>query len=387
MPWHLFFGNSYNGSQYQPTTSYSYNANKANNGGTIEGYVKNAEHDEPLIGVVIVLMANGKTYNTITDFNGFYRLSAVPEGEHNLKISYIGYAEQEATQIITYNNSTTHANFVMHEEDLILEEVVIGGSRISSLPENNTNEDGVVMKEKEQKSSTRTVASVASKTVKAYNNNTVKTEESKATINNTPTNIEFNIRLPYTVPNDGKTYTVDVVQYEVPATYRYYCTPKLDKDAFLTAEIQEWESLNLLNGEANLFFEGTFVGKSQLNPHQTADTLFLSLGRDKSIVVTRTKQKEYKKQTFLGNNKTETRTFDISVRNTKKQSIDLIIEDQYPIATDKDMNIDVETDREAERNETTGLVKWKLNVPPNQEKKLMLQYAVKYPRNKHLVLE
>lgn len=414
-PWLLRFGNSYTGNRYQPAVSYGYNNNNANSGGTIEGYIKDAKTQEAIPFVNVTMLINGSQAAVQTDFDGFYSLKPIPEGTHTLRTSLIGYAKQEITNIITYNNSTTHIDVFLQEDAIALEEVQIIAYKTPLLQADETATGGTITKENIQNLPTRNVAGIASTAAGVHDNegNVLKASRSSsqdyyidgtkarasstlpankviggnADINDTPTNIEFNIQLPYTVPNDGKTYTVDVVQYEVPATYRYYCTPKLDKDAFLTAEIQEWESLNLLNGEANLFFEGTFVGKSQLNPRQTDDTLFLSLGRDKSIVVTRTKQKDYNKQAFLNNNRTETRTFDINVRNTKKQNIDLTIEDQYPISTDKDMDIDVETDREAERNETTGSVKWKLNLPPNQEKKLLLRYAVKYPSHKHLVLE
>ncbi|MBL7785664.1 MAG: mucoidy inhibitor MuiA family protein [Chitinophagales bacterium] len=414
-PWLLRFGNSYTGSRYQSAVYYSYNTNNGKNGGTIEGYVKDAKTQEPIPFANVTTLINGSQASAQADFDGFYSMKPIPEGNHTLRISFVGYAKQEIADIITYNNSTTHVDVFLQDEEVILNEVQITAYKTPILQADETATGGTITKEEIQNLPTRNVGSIASQTAGVYDKegNVVKASRSSsqdyyidgakvragsaapankvigsnADINDTPTNIEFNIQLPYTVPNDGKTYTVDVVQYEVPASYRYYCTPKLDKDAFLTAEIQEWESLNLLNGEANLFFEGTFVGKSQLNPRQTDDTLFLSLGRDKSIVVTRTKQKDYNKQTFLGSNRTETRAFDLHVRNTKKQNIDLTIEDQYPISTDKDMDIDVETDREAERNETTGLVKWKLNVPPNQEKKLLLRYSVKYPRNKHLVLE
>ncbi len=210
---------------------------------------------------------------------------------------------------------------------------------------------------------------------------------SQADINENPTNISFDIKLPYIIPNDGKTYVVDINQYDVPATYRYYCVPKIDPDAFLTAEITNWEELNLLPGEANLFFEGTFVGKSSLNPNRTQDTLFLSLGRDKSIVIERTKQKDFNKRPFIGANRTETRTFEIAIRNKKTQTIHLTLEDQVPLSTDKDIEVEVETDKEAKKNNDTGAVTWELDLPPATEKKLLLKYQVKYPKDRTLVLE
>ena len=88
-----------------------------------------------------------------------------------------------------------------------------------------------------------------------------------------PTTTVFEIEDPYSVPNDGKTYTADINSYELNASYEYYAAPKLDADAYLTAKIVDWQELNLLPGEANLFFEGTYLGNSSLDVMNASDTL------------------------------------------------------------------------------------------------------------------
>ena len=128
------------------------------------------------------------------------------------------------------------------------------------------------------------------------------------------TSVEFKIEIPYSIPTSGKQFTVDIKEHSLPAYYEYYCAPKLDKDAFLTAQVTDWDDLNLLNGEANLFFEGTYLGKSLLDVQNVEDTLNISLGRDKNIVVTRTKLKEFSKKKFLSNKKIDSRAWDIEVR-------------------------------------------------------------------------
>ncbi|MDX1939744.1 MAG: DUF4139 domain-containing protein, partial [Saprospiraceae bacterium] len=129
------------------------------------------------------------------------------------------------------------------------------------------------------------------------------------------TSFEFKIELPYDIPADGKQYTVNVDEYSIPAYYEYYTAPKIDPTAYLTAQLTNWEQYNLLNGEANLYFEGTYLGKSYLDVQSTEDTLTLSLGRDESVVVTRKKEAQNANNQFIGNKKTETRGWDIELRN------------------------------------------------------------------------
>ncbi|MBK8499207.1 MAG: DUF4139 domain-containing protein [Flavobacteriales bacterium] len=84
------------------------------------------------------------------------------------------------------------------------------------------------------------------------------------TVNFRTTTVEFIIETPFTVPSDGVQHTVGVHTHSIAAVYKHYATPKLDKDAFLYARTTGWEDLNLLPGQANVFFEGTFVGESYL---------------------------------------------------------------------------------------------------------------------------
>ena len=205
--------------------------------------------------------------------------------------------------------------------------------------------------------------------------------------NENSTSFSFDIEIPYSILNDGKVATVEMKTMEVPAQYEYYCVPKLDQDAFLTAKITDWNDLNLLEGESNLFFEGTFLGKAMINPKTAGDTLNISLGRDKNISVKRVSVKEYSKKQFLGSNKIDYRTFEINIRNNKKQSINLIVEDQFPVSTMKEVEVDKIESKEAELDAETGKLKWTIQLDPGKEKKVDFKYSVKYPKNNNLVLE
>ena len=122
-----------------------------------------------------------------------------------------------------------------------------------------------------------------------------------------------------------------MVNYNLPAKYKYFCVPKIDKDVFLIANISDWEKYNLLEGEANIFFEDTYVGKTLLDIRHATDTLQISLGRDKNISVKREKVKNFTTKQFIGSKKEESRVWTINVKNNKNQKINMLIFDQVPI--------------------------------------------------------
>jgi len=202
------------------------------------------------------------------------------------------------------------------------------------------------------------------------------------TVKDNTMNVTFDIDLPYDVPTNGKEQNVVLKEYTVPSTYKYYAVPRLDKDAYLLGEIPDWEKLNLLPGEANLIFEGTYIGKSFIDPASIQDTLNLTLGRDKRVVVKREKIVDYSSVKFLGSNKKQIFTYEITVKNNKKEKIQMLLKDQYPISSSKEIEEELLESSGAEVNTDTGVLTWKLQLAPGESKKYRISYSLKYPRDK-----
>ncbi len=201
------------------------------------------------------------------------------------------------------------------------------------------------------------------------------------------TTVEFVIETPFTVPSDGVPHMVGVKSHSIPATFKHYATPKLDKDAFLYARTTGWEDLNLLPGEANVFFEGTFVGQSFLQLDLPKDTLDISLGRDKGVVVERVKRKTTDQKAVVGGKRTVTIGWDLTVRNTKGTAVDLEVRDQYPLSPQSEVEVKLEDNGGAVVNEQKGFLTWNFTLAPKATKKLGFSYTVKHPKDMPVVIE
>ncbi len=322
-------------------------------GNRVRGRVTDAQTSEALPGVSVLV--KGTTLGTVTDAEGLFEL----EGAVNQTLEFraVGFVSNEV-----FVRDLNVLNVALNQDTRQLDEVVVGYARGVSVQRN-------AMKKQDKKELERKDIPLTTEAVESA------------------ISIAFEIELPYTIPSDGKTRTVEINQHELKAEYEYYAAPKIDTDAFLTAKVTDWESFNLLDGEANLFFEGTFLGKTVLLPRQVEDTLSISLGRDKSIKITRKPVKDYTKKQFIGGKKTETRTWEIIVRNQKKQAINLILEDIFPLSTNKDIEVSRKDNGGAKVNDETGILTWQLNLKPSEEKKLNFQYEVKYPKGQILYLD
>jgi uncharacterized protein (TIGR02231 family) len=194
----------------------------------------------------------------------------------------------------------------------------------------------------------------------------------------------FEINLKYNILSDGISKHVRIQQYTLPAQFSYTALPKASQDAFLEANITGWEEYNLLPGDVNIFLENGFVGKSYLDPTTTKDTLTVSFGKDKKINIKRVRVKNFTRNQFLGGNKIQSFGYATSVRNTKKVPIDIKIEDQIPVSSQKEIVVELLESSGAQLDPVTGKLTWQITLQPNEEKTVKFEYTVKYPKGKFI---
>ena len=201
------------------------------------------------------------------------------------------------------------------------------------------------------------------------------------------TTVTFDVTVPYSIPSDGQIQTVEIQRLQAPADYKYVTLPKKSLLAFLTANITDWAELSLQSGEATLYFENSFVGKTYLNVNQVTDTLIMSLGTDNSILVKREKRKDFTSRKVIGANKTETNSFLISVRNNKSTPVRITVKDQIPVSSNSSITVEAEELSGGRYNSQSGYVEWDLEMKPGESKLMILTYSVKYPKDRNIVLE
>ena len=201
------------------------------------------------------------------------------------------------------------------------------------------------------------------------------------------TTVTFDVTEPYSLNSDGKVQTIEIQRTTTEADYKYVTVPKLSTLAYLTGNITDWAKQSLVSGEATLYFENTFVGKSFLNVNQLKDTLTVSLGTDNSILVKREKRQDYTSRRILGSNKTETYSFLITVRNNKSNPVKITVKDQIPVSTNSDIEVNAVELTGGRFNSQTGEVNWELEIKPQETRQLVLTYSVRYPKDRNIILE
>ncbi len=211
--------------------------------------------------------------------------------------------------------------------------------------------------------------------------------EDYVTASESEIDVTYKIDLPYTISGNGNPQNVLLRSVDTEADYRYYCFPKADKAVFLTASLKNREKLNLLPGKANITIEGSYTGTTYINPDDTRETLDLTLGQDNRVTVKREKLRDMSSVKFLGSDVKQEFAYRISVINTKNVPVRMIVKDQYPLSTQKDIVVEVSgyTGKPHE-NKEVGTLTWEFELAPGATETFDLRYGVKYPKGRRLNL-
>lgn len=329
---------------------------KTTHKGLVTGKVIDAESGESLPGATVSI--EGTNNGTSTDTNGNFILSNLSNGVHILNVGFVGFTtnrfpiniQRNGFEIIVYMNA-----------DLVgLDDVIVTAAGIRR----ERNALGYSMHKPE----------VPHEKPSIIQNNVTRNQ----------TSFSYELSDPYSVPSDGKTHTVDIKREYINGDFKYGSVPKLSEFAYLEAKIENSSTLNLLSGEANIYFENRFVGTSYLDPNSTQDSLSVSLGKDEQIVINREKLTDYSSKNFFRNRIRELEVYEITIKNTKSEPTVLMIEDQIPVSTNEEIEIKIKELSNGKVDEETGIITWDLELAPGELKTLRLAFEIEYQKGKRL---
>ena len=354
---------------------------KQKGSGTLKGVIQDAESGEPLPFTKVLLKNNGSILGGAnTDFDGKFTIKPIPSGTYDVEFKSVGFQKQLIEGVRISNDKITFLDESLNSEVQMLEEVTLVQYARPLIDMDGGASSKTISRDDIGGLPVRGAANISSSVRGVREDNFKKTDYISNSLKTTVANLEYEIDIPYTIPSDGQDYSIKMKELSVPVKYIYHAVPKLDEDAFLTAELTDWSKLNILPGKSNIYYEGTFVGSSNIDTENATDTLSISLGRDKNIAIKREGNKELFDKRVVGSLIKETIGWKISVRNNKDAKINIVIEDQFPISYRKSIDVDRIDYVGAKLDDKTGMLLWDLELNANESKDVLFNYQVRYPK-------
>lgn len=180
-----------------------------------------------------------------------------------------------------------------------------------------------------------------------------------------------------TIPSDGSEHEATLGSQSIPAKFSYYAAPKITPNVYMLAEVPNWRDYELLKGKLRVFLDNTYVGDSYWTPNEIQDTLHFSVGKEKNIGVERILKSTKERKSMLRTAKKVTRNWVITVKNNKETAVDIVVEDQIPVATNDEAKVTLLESSNAKVNDKEGILKWNLHLAPGEKKELNINYEVK----------
>ena len=196
----------------------------------------------------------------------------------------------------------------------------------------------------------------------------------------------FNIPQKFSLSSGEGDKRITILNKKLPASFHYYAVPKKSNGVYLVADVTNWEKMPLIPGQSHIYFDGTFVGKSYLNPKTMKDTLTVSLGQDQSILTERSKQEDkcVNNVSILGVSKK--RAYDVIVKNNRNKAIKIEIIDQIPISKNNKIKVSRKLGEGWVLREETGILEWNIIIPAGEKVSTFLEFEVKHPKKYNVPL-
>jgi hypothetical protein len=385
-PWYINYNNypqnTYTQARSLPTFDYS--------GQKVRGEVIDASTGKSM-PFAKVYFSSYPNMNVVTDFDGKFEIT-VPKGEKYLNSNYIGYHSVQQ-----YVNSP-YIKFFMVPQDLVMENLVSFEEKVlSDFDGDARTSSRVASAYDERELSEISVKSEVKRNQNKKTKNLPTTSGAKmdlAFAANVQTQVvqkdlrvEYQIQSKFSLASDGMDQRVNISSYDLASSYEYHTVPKIDPAVYLVAQVSGWEKLNLLSGESNIYFDGTFIGKSYIDVNSTKDTLSFSMGKDAKVQALRTKISEKSKNKTIGSRQKFEIAWEIKIKNNGGAEIPLIVKDQFPISTNDDIKVKKGSFVEGKLDENTGIITWSTILNKNQSKSFLFDYQVDYQKGVILFLE
>ena len=206
-------------------------------------------------------------------------------------------------------------------------------------------------------------------------------QEAQAEVEQNGATVIFGLPRPLSVPSNGQPHRAPITAAELPAQLDYLALPRRVSLAYLRATATNATQLTLLEGEANVFRDGTFAGKTHIAGTAPNGELKLFLGPDEGVRTERELTLREVDKTFMGNQRRVHFAYQLTVQSLKTYPVRVTVQDQIPVSRSEQIKVKLRGADPQPQVSDLGILTWELTLRPNEKRILRYDYGVEAPRD------
>jgi uncharacterized protein (TIGR02231 family) len=213
----------------------------------------------------------------------------------------------------------------------------------------------------------------------------VETERAEASVVQTAWAVTFVVPGRSTIAADGRDHRVALRSETLAATLGYRVVPALREEAYVVAKARGPAEVPLLAGPMRVFTGPGYLGEVRLEEAGPGAQLELPFGPDNRVRVRRVVLPQRRtREGLTGRDQQVAYGFRTEIENLRDRAVTVVVEEQAPVSEDERITVkrgDGTTPGAREVRDRPGGLQWEVALEPGQKREVVLEYAVRFPRD------
>jgi uncharacterized protein (TIGR02231 family) len=196
------------------------------------------------------------------------------------------------------------------------------------------------------------------------------------------TTASFFIKLPepLTVESDEGPVVREAFTGTMKAEFWSEAVPHLSTDAWLMAGTTNDLGWPILPGEVYAYIDGQLVSRKNLVGIAAGEEIEFALGKNEKIAIERIERKRKSSEGgLIDKTKRHEIKYETTVTNRMPVAHRVVLQDRFPVGRDNKIQVRIQSPKDVEPEEGTGLFKWERTLEPGAKVVMNTEYTVLYP--------
>ncbi|MEM9954067.1 MAG: mucoidy inhibitor MuiA family protein [Chloroflexota bacterium] len=197
--------------------------------------------------------------------------------------------------------------------------------------------------------------------------------------------VTYSVGTPVTVLGNGEPHKTTIVITGLQVALDYLTAPRIAQEAYLRATITNTSEYTILSGEASIFHNSDFVGKTMLKTVSPTEEFKVQLGIDDRIKIERELRQRDTSKNMIGTKQQIMYRYAVTITNRLGKATKITVTDQYPLARESNIKVKLENASPPILEETDlHILTWELDLPDDTPRIIETAFTVEHDRNRYV---